>query len=115
MRRIVSEKALKSQLKKIQARLKKIAGFARKAMQAVNRLIQAHDISLDELEGATRGRVAKKFTKPGKRKRVSPLKGKRAPIKYRDKHGNKWSGRGMTPKWLVAAEKAGTRRETFAV
>lgn len=56
---------------------------------------------------ASCGRVAKEFTKPGKRKRVSPLKGKKAPIKYRDKHGNKWSGRGMTPKWLVAAEKAG--------
>jgi len=115
MPRIVSEKALKSQMKKIQARLKKIAGVARKTMQAVNKLIQAHDISLAGLKSATGGKVAKKFTKPGKRKRVSRLKGKRAPIKYRDKQGNKWSGRGMTPKWLVAAEKAGTRRETFAV
>lgn len=37
------------------------------------------------------------------------------PIKYRDRNGNAWSGRGLTPRWLVAAEKAGKKRESFLV
>lgn len=30
----------------------------------------------------------------------SPQKGTKAPIKFKDSQGNKWSGRGKTPKWL---------------
>jgi DNA-binding protein H-NS len=44
------------------------------------------------------------------RKRGSTLKGRKAPIKYRDKHGNTWAGRGAQPRWLTAAIKAGARR-----
>ena len=49
------------------------------------------------------------YSKPSK------LQGKKAPIKYRDKQGNTWAGRGLAPKWLVAAEKAGRKREEFLV
>ena len=104
MVRSVSEKAFKSQTKKIQTRLKQIAAVARTAIQALDRLLRVHD----------RHNIKEKLS-GGKRKRVSPLKGKRAPIKYRDKQGNKWSGRGRTPKWLVAAEKTGIKRDRFAV
>jgi DNA-binding protein H-NS len=38
-----------------------------------------------------------------------------APIKYKDDSGNRWSGRGKTPRWIVAAEKAGKKRESFLV
>ena len=49
------------------------------------------------------------------RKRGSALKGRRAPIKYRDKQGNTWAGRGAQPRWLTAAIKAGAKRDDFLV
>jgi hypothetical protein len=38
-----------------------------------------------------------------------------APVKFRDRTGNTWSGRGRRPKWLVAALADGERLEDFAV
>ena len=49
------------------------------------------------------------------RKRSSSLKGRKAPIKYRDKSGNTWAGRGAQPRWLTAAIKAGAKRDDFLV
>jgi DNA-binding protein H-NS len=51
----------------------------------------------------------------GRRGRVSSLKGRKAPIKYRDKSGNVWAGRGAQPRWLTAAIKAGAKRDDFLV
>lgn len=33
--------------------------------------------------------------------------------RYRDKHGNVWSGRGPRPKWIKEALKAGASLESF--
>ena len=49
------------------------------------------------------------------KKRGGALKGRKAPIKYRDKHGNRWAGRGAQPRWLTAAIKAGAKRDDFLV
>jgi len=45
----------------------------------------------------------------------SPLRGRKAPIKFRDRAGNKWAGRGAQPRWLTAKLKAGAKLEDFAV
>src|SRR5262249_6033307 len=50
-----------------------------------------------------------------KRGRGSPLKGQRVAIKYRDKSGNTWAGRGAQPIWLREKLKAGAKLEDFAV
>jgi H-NS histone family protein len=47
--------------------------------------------------------------------RRSWLKGKKVPIKYRDKAGNTWAGRGAQPVWLREKLKAGAKLEDFAV
>ena len=57
---------------------------------------------------------AGKSKAPAKQKK-SKLAGKKAAVKYRDAKGNKWVGRGLAPKWLKAAEKAGQKRDTFLV
>jgi DNA-binding protein H-NS len=49
------------------------------------------------------------------RRHASSLKGRKAPIKYRDKSGNHWSGRGAEPRWMTAAIKGGARREDFLI
>jgi DNA-binding protein H-NS len=50
-----------------------------------------------------------------KRGRGSSLKGRRVAIKYRDKSGNTWAGRGAQPIWLREKLKAGAKLEDFAV
>jgi DNA-binding protein H-NS len=45
----------------------------------------------------------------------SKLKGRTVPVKYRDRAGNTWAGRGARPRWLVAAIKEGKKLEDFAV
>src|SRR5467141_2119952 len=49
------------------------------------------------------------------KKRRSSLKGRKVAIKYRDKSGNTWAGRGAQPRWLTAAIKAGAKRDDFLV
>jgi DNA-binding protein H-NS len=51
----------------------------------------------------------------GRRGRRSSLKGQKVPIKYRDKEGNTWAGRGAQPVWLREKLKAGAKLEDFAV
>ena len=53
--------------------------------------------------------------RPRKRGRGSLLKGRKAAIKYRDKSGNTWAGRGAQPVWLRKKLKAGAKLENFAV
>jgi DNA-binding protein H-NS len=52
---------------------------------------------------------------PRRRGRGSLLKGRKAPIKYRDRSGNTWAGRGAQPVWLRDKLKAGAKLEDFAV
>jgi DNA-binding protein H-NS len=50
-----------------------------------------------------------------RRGRGSGLKGTKVPVKYRDKEGNTWAGRGAQPVWLREKLKAGAKLEDFAV
>jgi DNA-binding protein H-NS len=51
----------------------------------------------------------------GRPDRRSSLKGRKVAIKYRDKEGNTWAGRGAQPVWLREKLKAGAKLEDFAV
>jgi DNA-binding protein H-NS len=50
-----------------------------------------------------------------RRGRRSAMKGRKVAIKYRDKEGNTWAGRGAQPVWLREKLKAGAKLEDFAV
>jgi DNA-binding protein H-NS len=43
------------------------------------------------------------------------LKGRKVAVKYRDRSGNTWAGRGAQPRWLREKLKAGAKLEDFAV
>jgi len=47
--------------------------------------------------------------------RGSRLKGRKVPVKFRDRSGNTWAGRGAQPVWLREKLKAGAKLEDFAV
>jgi DNA-binding protein H-NS len=51
----------------------------------------------------------------GPRTRGSSLKGRKIAVKYRDKSGNTWAGRGAQPVWLREKLKNGAKLEDFAV
>jgi len=50
-----------------------------------------------------------------KRGGESSLKGRKVAVKYRDRSGNTWAGRGAQPVWLRYKLKAGAKLEDFAV
>lgn len=97
---------------KIQSRIRALKKTARALeLQAHRRLVSAAKLisrlglSPQELKEAYR------MSRPEtSRRKLGP-----APIKYRDRKGNSWSGRGKTPRWLVVAEEAGKKRESFLV
>jgi DNA-binding protein H-NS len=43
------------------------------------------------------------------------LKGKKVPPKYRGPGGVTWAGRGVKPRWLVAALKRGKKLDQFLI
>src|SRR5262249_8729936 len=51
----------------------------------------------------------------GWRGRRSAMKGRKVAVKYRDKEGNTWAGRGAQPVWLREKLKMGGKLEDFAV
>lgn len=59
--------------------------------------------------GPKRGRPA---GRPG---RVSAMRGKSVPPKYRGPGGETWAGRGATPRWLSVLLKEGHSIEEFAI
>jgi DNA-binding protein H-NS len=100
--------AIRAQIRALEKRAKVIEGKADKRITALMKLISRHSLSLADWKQAV------SLSKGGKRA-AAPRKGKPVPVKYADDKGNTWTGRGRPPLWLVAAEKAGRKRESFLV
>src|SRR5262249_797368 len=62
-----------------------------------------------------RDQLARLGHEVGPRTHVSSLKGRRVAVKYRDKSGNTWAGRGAQPVWLRERLRDGAKLEDFAV
>ena len=67
--------------------------------------------------GQLRDELSKLGNQTGSKGKVhrSPLTGRKVPVKYRDRSGNTWAGRGAQPRWLRDKLKAGAKLEDFAV
>ncbi|MBI5721411.1 MAG: H-NS histone family protein [Burkholderiales bacterium] len=78
--------------------------------------IEAYGLTAHDL-GFGRGRAAKEAVPPPT-KPPSKAKGRKlgkVAVKYRDKSGNTWAGRGLQPRWLREAIAAGAKMESFRV
>jgi DNA-binding protein H-NS len=108
MTRQLSPSTIRARIRALEAQARRLEQKETKGLRAAAALIAKHGLSLADLKQAM---------SMGKRSngRASALAGRRVPVKYRDTNGNKWSGRGRPPMWLVAAEKAGKKREAFLV
>jgi DNA-binding protein H-NS len=76
----------------------------------VGRVISQKAVQLEQQLARLGGEVSTE-----RRNRRSSLKGRKVAIKYRDKEGNTWAGRGAQPVWLREKLKAGAKLQDFAV
>lgn len=108
MPRIKSLSAIRAQIRALEKRAKTIESKADRRITALAKLISRHSLSLADWKQAV------SLSKGGKRG-TSSRAGKPVPVKFADDKGNTWTGRGRPPLWLVAAEKAGRKRDSFLV
>jgi len=108
----LSADKLKARIAELQKELAKAEKSKEPAVRKVVALMKKLGVTVADLKGGAPAAPAEK-----KAKAKGKASGKRgpAPIKYKDDAGNTWSGRGKTPRWLAEAEKAGKKRENFAV
>lgn len=96
------------------------------AIMSINELILAFDLTADELTFSSDS--GKRTRSPGKQAaclpssattntqiKRHPTAGTVLPARFRDEHGNAWSGRGLQPKWLREAIATGTALESFRI
>ena len=114
-------KSLQSQISQLQKKAQKILAAESKNKNAgiarVLKLMKRLGISAADLQKREAGESGGKKTKRAKSAK-STGKGRRKPVaaKYRDAAtGNTWSGRGKSPRWLVAREAEGRKREEFRI
>jgi DNA-binding protein H-NS len=103
----LSAAAIRAKIRMLEKQAQKVEQRSTKGLRAVAAAIDRHGLSLAQLREA--------FTLSKGRRKRSPVAGRKVPVKYRDSKGNVWTGRGRPPLWLVAAEKAGKKRDTFLV
>ena len=118
MPRKMSLKTIQARIVELQKKAEALESKARPEVEKVVALIKKHGLTFDDVKEAfksKRGRKLKLGKDTKSTKRISKIKGKKVPVKYKDEKGNKWSGRGFAPKWITEAEKAGKDRSQFAV
>ncbi len=83
----------------------------------VDELLVRHRTEIqNQLERMDRAIAVPGGERVGRRgRRVSALRGKEVPPKYRGPSGETWAGRGARPRWLVAAIKGGKKLDDFLI
>ena len=111
---MASYKEIRAQIRRLEAEAEVQRRKELKSLIAdIKSKIVAHGITADDLGFGAKGRGSGD-TRKAKKKNTN--KGRKLPAKFRDPaSGASWAGVGRPPTWLVAAEKAGKRRESFAV
>ena len=106
-----SPTTIAAQIAKLLGEAKKLGRKRLAVIKTIVKQMNAHDISINEVRQA----MGKKSKTGRAKKAVAEKPRKILAVKYRDGEGNTWSGRGRAPRWLMAAEKNGQKREQFAV
>jgi DNA-binding protein H-NS len=91
------------------------ANLSSMSFEALLRLREEVGRVLDQKAVQLQNQLSRLGAEIGNRGRQSSMKGRKVPVKYRDKEGNTWAGRGAQPVWLREKLKAGAKLEDFAV
>jgi DNA-binding protein H-NS len=95
-----------------------IDAAVQKRVSAERKILQSQIDALDALNGSDAGHTQSRRPRRNvtvKNRRVHPLKGKKAPVKFRGPGGETWSGRGLAPRWLAELEAKGKKRESYLI
>jgi DNA-binding protein H-NS len=103
---------IEEQIRKLQADAEALKVKAKKrVIRLVAKLMLENDVSMEEVEIA----LEKKKARVKSNSRPTTLR-KSAAVKYLNPGTNEtWTGKGRTPRWIIAAEAAGKERKEFRV
>ena len=109
MSRLTSLKVIERRIKELEAKAESLKAAEKPGMKQLRAVLKKYRLTRADIDTALNGRIGK---------RPHALSGRKLEPKYRNpanKHET-WSGRGLRPKWLVAAMK-GTRKplDHFAI
>jgi DNA-binding protein H-NS len=91
------------------------ANLSSMSVEALLRLRDEIGKVLDQKAVQLQNQLSRLGAEVGNRGKESSMKGRKIPVKYRDKEGNTWAGRGAQPVWLREKLKAGAKLEDFSI
>ena len=108
MARIASLTTIEAKIRELQARAEALKRYEKPGIRQLKAVLKKYRLTTDDVKLALGS---------GGTRRASKLKGKRLRPKYRNPtdKSQTWAGRGIRPRWLVAALKGGKKLEDFAV
>ena len=109
MPRTTSLTSIESKIRELQAKAEALKRYEKPGIKQLRNVVKKYKLSMDDIKVAL-GSAASNG-------RGSKLKGKKLKPKYRNPldKSQTWAGRGIQPRWLVAALKSGKRLEDFAI
>ena len=108
MPRTASLKSIEAQIAVLQAKAEALKTIDKPGIKQLKAVLRKYKLSQADIEQAMNGHGG------GRR---SALRGKKVKPKYRNptNRSETWTGRGLKPKWMVAAMKGGKKLEDFAI
>src|SRR6516225_9834470 len=109
MPRVASLKVIERKIEELEAKAEAIRTADKPGMKQLRAVVKKYRLSRADLDSAFNGRNGK---------RHSALAGRKLAPKYRNPANKQetWSGRGLKPKWLLAAMKqTGKKVDHFAI
>lgn len=108
MPRRASLTLLEAKIRELQAKAEALKNVEKPGMKQLKDVIKRYKLSTADIAQAMGGRATG---------RGSVMKGVKVKPKYRNPadRTETWTGRGLRPKWLVAAMKGGKKLEDFAI
>jgi DNA-binding protein H-NS len=108
MPRTASLSRIETQIRELQAKAEALKNAEKPGTKQLLAVVKKYKLDMSDIKKALNGKGGS---------RVSKLKGKKIAPKYRnpDNKTETWTGRGMKPKWLSAAIKAGKKIDAFAI
>ncbi|MBV8412893.1 MAG: H-NS histone family protein [Alphaproteobacteria bacterium] len=108
MPRTASLTTIEAKIRELQAKAEAIKRYEKPGIRQLKGVLKKYRLTIGDVQLALG---------EGGARRASKLKGKKLKAKYRNPSDKSqtWAGRGIRPRWLVAALKGGKKLEDFAV
>ena len=113
MPRRASLKTIEAKIRELQAKAEALKQTEKPGIKQLKAVLKKYKLTTADIDQAMDGRSKG----GGGGGRGSALKGKKVKPKYRNpaNRAETWTGRGLKPRWMVAALKGGKKLEDFAI